>query len=300
MTAQITARLADGHRPISSSVFCFAKLGNTIEVESFAVQGNEEEMNVFRRTKRDSPSGLAAEAEKRARSGRVAEALETYEKALAAHREAGDHQAAAALGYDVGYGLYAAQDYERASLFLENAIRDYYKASRQPSKDGVPHGVFAQCALDNANECRYWLGCSQANAGDYPKAIANLRRAALCFQVNHFEKRSGDSFLMWGAALRDYGLDTNRERLLRMALSKFDAARDMFAQAESWREGDAGVGLGQCYLSSAAVYGALGDHDAVIAGYPEAKRVFQERGDAQQRRWCEETYQAALRAKREA
>lgn len=245
-----------------------------------------------------SPDKLRAEIARSLRKGNLRDTLRRFGLMIGEDQSKGNHREAADLGLTVGHALFAAQRWDEAIPFLEGAVEDNYRVGHESRPDGVLRTPLWE--MREVAECRYWLGCSQARAGQHPSAIANLRRAAVALEAMHEEKQAGDAFLMWGAALRDYGLDTGRERLLHMALAKFKSATELYAQAEAWREGEAGAGPGQCFLSSAPACFALGMYDEVLAAYPAAKAVFDRYGDRHQRRWALETYEKALALKRGA
>lgn len=245
-----------------------------------------------------SPEKLTARAGEALRRGNLDDALGTYRQAITGYRDVEEHEAAAMLGLEVGQGLYKTHRWAAACDFLDAAIQDFYKSSGEPSRGMFPQGVVTESALLNVAMCEYWLGCCQSKLGLYPQAIANSRRAAVNFAVRHHERQAGDGFLMWGAALRDYGLKADRPRLLPKALEKFETAKQKYEEAVKWGDDEAELGLGQLFLSSATVYFALADYETVISGYARARDIFRKHGDAQQQAWCEELYQGALKAQR--
>lgn len=256
---------------------------------------------MFRWARRESVRGdpfLAAQA--LLLHGDLEEAARLHEQTIKSHRVSARYEQAADLGLDVGLKFSRAGSHEMACSFLEGAIRDYYLSTKEPFHEGVPKGVLIETGLLNVGECRFHLGVSQSKLERYPQALRSLRKAAVKFRSSNVEIRAGDSYLMWGAALRDYGFKTNRDRLLRMALAKFEMATKMYAEAESIRLGCAGVSPGQVFLSSADVYVHFGEYDRVILAYPKAKSVFDKFGNKQQRQWCEGTYRDALQAKAHA
>lgn len=249
---------------------------------------------MFRRSKEDDPPRKTGErAIQELQKGRLAEAADYFRRAIAGHRQFRNYQDAADLGYDAGFAMYENARHDEARTFLEAAIHDYRMVANQGSWDGTPQYAVTASALINAAECYFLLGRSQAATGQYPTAIRNLRKAAMKFMVEHHEKRAGDGFLALGAALRDYGIETKRERPLRMALVKFDLASQHYRKAVRCGENGAETGPGVVYISAAPAFFALGRYREVIDAYPKVGSLLRKYGNEQQIRWASETYEEA-------
>ena len=243
--------------------------------------------------RKSSPAKLVAKGERAFDSGDFTGGLDYLRRAISEYRNLADFRAAASLGQYTGRELQAAQDWEASCEFLEGAITDWFLASSQPDP-GVSQGVLVEVALLNVAGCEHLLGFSLKMLEQYPKAIRNLRKAARCFAVNHREKEAGDSYLMWGTALRDYGFATQRERLLVMAARKFETAGTWFKDAIRWKEEGGEQGLVQCFLSSRSALFALGRVQEVIDTYPEIQKLARDYGDTYMQTECERAFQEAL------
>jgi tetratricopeptide (TPR) repeat protein len=243
-----------------------------------------------------TPEQLVAAATRAMATGNLGKATDKFRQAMIRYRENGDHAAAARLGHDLGYKLYVAQRWTTACAVLKQAIVDYDESTQKPAPDALPAYVAVQNAQMNTAMCQYWLGCSQHMLEDYEDAIETLRKASLVFLSRHYEKLAGDVFMMLGAVLRDYGMATQQERLLLMALDRFDIALRHFKAGMDHHEAGSELGFGQCFLSSAPVLIALNRAEDVLNGYAEARAMLSEHGDSYQLRECDRWQSVALGA----
>lgn len=228
--------------------------------------------------------------------GRLERVFSEVAQHLSDCREQGSYYEAGDTGLEVGFALSRLEAPTLACPFLEQAIKDYYKARNSGEKQGPILTVTPRWAYQVA-ECNYRLGVCNSNLGKYSAGAANLRRAARAFKVMNYHKKAGESFLMMGSALRDYGLATERIRLLNMALAKYELANESFREGVEWEEQGAEVGLGVVYISSATALLAMGRIDEVVEGYPGAMEILQRHGDPVYVRNASLIYEQALRIK---
>lgn len=221
-------------------------------------------------------------------------------EAITIKREAKEFGNAAGVGLHIGRELYRVGEFDLAGGFLEGAAADYLQDSVAVSMGPAATGAAVESALLNIAEAQYWLGCSQSELGRYREAEANLRNAARKFESSHVEKRAGDAYLMWGAALKYRGLHAEDNRLLEKSLERFHSATQRYEDAIQYREVGGELGIGQVFLSSAPVLLALGRVDEIISAHPRARDIFGRHGTAQQREWCENQYRHALECARSA
>jgi tetratricopeptide (TPR) repeat protein len=246
-----------------------------------------------------SPETLMNEAVRDWERGQFDEGLWKHQLAIDRFRARRDYDLAGSWGFEIGQNFFYAKGFAKALMFLRMAIDDFELAAdalagEPEDSDGDSVGLAVSTA-----ECRYLCGACLSHMSMHPSlAMVYLREAGHAFAEHHEWKRTGDAQLMWGSVLRTLGIDKQNERLLRVALARFDAAKKLYERAEDEEIGSAGVGPAQCFLSSGAACLELGEYDRLIEQYPAAKALFVERGDEQQRKWCDDLHATAVKAKR--